>query len=69
MSVNRYQNFQTLPEYSPNNREVEDYRNSFLNNLQQPQNSENIFISLNQLISKLNDTKRDKLFDLMKEFF
>lgn len=67
--VNRYQNFSVISEFSPNENEREQLHNSFMQQSQQPQNSENVLVWLSQIFGKLHGDKLDTLYELIEKFF
>lgn len=69
IQVDRHQPFSMIPEYTPNEDEKEQLHSSFVSQMQQPQNSENIFVWLPQAIWKLHEDKVKILYQLMQSFF
>ena len=69
IQVNRYQNFSLIQEYVPNEKEKEQLHENFINQTQQPQNSENVLIWLAQVFWKLPKDKIDTLYKLIQIFF
>ncbi|MCU4176579.1 ATP-dependent nuclease [Carboxylicivirga sp. N1Y90] len=63
----RYQNFHMLGMYTPNKNKKSDKWRQFLSQWQhQQQNIDNSPINLQQAISELSDSQRNKLFEIVK---
>lgn len=69
IQVNRYQNFSLIQEFSPNENEKEQFHSSFMDAIQQPQNSENVLVWLPQAFWKLHEDKVKVLYKIIEDFF